>query len=117
MVFFYSNPNLIENKSDETEKALFYIQVSIYPRSSYKTLKEKQAQGDASVYELAEFKDSQGRLWVSSGPVWGQGDSSNYTVETNYKDKYYHISSQAYGKNLEKYLKKELIIQMAIHMV
>ncbi len=112
MIYYYpSEDSANKGGGGAFGEALFYIQVTVEAKSSYKTFREKQTQGDASISNLGEYKDSQGRIWITNGPVWGEGDSSNYDVEISYKDKYYNVGSQAYGRKLGSYLKKELIIQ------
>jgi hypothetical protein len=104
MIYFYPSLSAANNGGGAFGEALFYIQVTVADKA---ILPESNS---SSAYS-GKYKDTQGRIWATDGPIWGEGDSSNYQAEIKYGDKYYSVGSQFYGRKLGNYLNKELIVQ------
>ena len=96
LTYFYPSSDLV---GSGPMNAVFYIQVYA-----------KNEPRETEYATLIQFVDDKGREWIIEKPILGEADSSNSAAGTKVGDKYYNVATQMYGRNLNKYLGREVFI-------
>ena len=86
------------------------IGVSLYDSAAYTSLRERYSNTNRSLPKTEKYTDSQGRSWITLGPIPIAG-ASNFEAELNKGKKVAVVSIQVSIPDFEQYLGKKLVFK------
>jgi len=84
------------------------IGVSSFPKRGHTPLKDQYNINDPSLPKVKSYRDGQGRIWATLGPIPIAG-AFNFEAETETTSGFHSVSIQAGLRGLENYLNKSAI--------